>query len=91
MPGFDVRVVDLSGVDLAAGTDGDIVIRLPLPPGCLPTLWGDEGLAAGLCADRDQPLGMHLAVVVVLLFHDERRVRRHRFSWVQHEHLALSG
>ncbi|HYB87786.1 MAG TPA: propionyl-CoA synthetase [Streptosporangiaceae bacterium] len=42
MPGFDVRVVDPSGADLAAGTDGDIVIRLPLPPGCLPTLWGDD-------------------------------------------------
>src|SRR5262249_27827777 len=25
-----------------AGTDGAIVIRLPLPPGCLPTLWGDD-------------------------------------------------
>jgi propionyl-CoA synthetase len=42
MPGFDVHVVDPSGEDLPAGTDGEIVIRLPLPPGCLPTLWGDD-------------------------------------------------
>jgi propionyl-CoA synthetase len=42
VPGFDVRVVDASGADVPAGTDGAIVIRLPLPPGCLPTLWGDD-------------------------------------------------
>jgi propionyl-CoA synthetase len=42
MPGFDVHVVGLSGADVPAGTDGEIVIRLPLPPGCLPTLWGDD-------------------------------------------------
>jgi len=42
MPGFDVHVVGLSGSDVPAGTDGEIVIRLPLPPGCLPTLWGDD-------------------------------------------------
>jgi propionyl-CoA synthetase len=42
VPGFDVRVVDGSGADVPAGTDGAIVIRLPLPPGCLPTLWGDD-------------------------------------------------
>jgi len=42
MPGFDVHVVDVSGEDVPAGTNGDIVIRLPLPPGCLPTLWGDD-------------------------------------------------
>src|SRR5438034_9080933 len=42
MPGYDVHVVDPSGQDAPAGTDGEIVIRLPLPPGCLPTLWGDD-------------------------------------------------
>jgi propionyl-CoA synthetase len=42
MPGFDLHVVGLSGEDVPAGTDGEIVIRLPLPPGCLPTLWGDD-------------------------------------------------
>jgi propionyl-CoA synthetase len=42
MPGFDLHVVDVSGQDVPAGTDGEIIIRLPLPPGCLPTLWGDD-------------------------------------------------
>jgi propionyl-CoA synthetase len=42
MPGFDLHVVGASGEDVPAGTDGEIVIRLPLPPGCLPTLWGDD-------------------------------------------------
>jgi propionyl-CoA synthetase len=42
MPGFDVQVLDPSGRPLPAGEDGEIGIRLPLPPGCLPTLWGDD-------------------------------------------------
>ncbi|MCU0272032.1 MAG: propionyl-CoA synthetase, partial [Acidimicrobiales bacterium] len=42
VPGFDVRVVDEAGNDVPAGTDGSIVLRLPLPPGCLPTLWNDD-------------------------------------------------
>ncbi len=42
VPGYDVRVVDSSGADVPAGTSGEIVLRLPLPPGCLPTLWGDD-------------------------------------------------
>jgi propionyl-CoA synthetase len=42
VPGFDVRVVDESGADVGADHDGSIVIRLPLPPGSAPTLWGDD-------------------------------------------------
>jgi propionyl-CoA synthetase len=42
VPGYDVRVVDGEGNDLPAGQDGAIVIRLPLPPGTLPTLWRDD-------------------------------------------------
>ena len=42
VPGFDVRVVDEHGNDVPAGTEGNIVVRLPLPPGTLPTLWGDD-------------------------------------------------
>jgi len=42
MPGYDVRVVDSDGADVGPGVTGDIVIRLPLPPGCLPTLWNDD-------------------------------------------------
>ncbi|HZD61752.1 MAG TPA: propionyl-CoA synthetase [Xanthobacteraceae bacterium] len=39
MPGYDVRVVDERSKELPAGTMGSIVIKLPLPPACLPTLW----------------------------------------------------
>ncbi|SCF06905.1 propionyl-CoA synthetase [Micromonospora mirobrigensis] len=42
VPGYDIRVVDPAGREAPPGTDGSIVIRLPLPPGCLPTLWGDD-------------------------------------------------
>jgi propionyl-CoA synthetase len=42
VPGFRVRVVDGAGDDVAPGEDGSIVLGLPLPPGCLPTLWGDD-------------------------------------------------
>jgi len=42
--GYDVRVLGEDGQELPAGHTGNIVIRLPLPPGCLPTLWNnDEG------------------------------------------------
>ncbi|MBI1622517.1 propionyl-CoA synthetase [Aquamicrobium zhengzhouense] len=42
MPGFDVRVVDDGGELVPAGTLGNVVIKLPLPPGALPTLWNAE-------------------------------------------------
>jgi propionyl-CoA synthetase len=43
VPGYDVHVVDpATGADVPSGSTGDIVVRLPLPPGCLPTLWGDD-------------------------------------------------
>jgi propionyl-CoA synthetase len=42
MPGYAVEVVDDAGHPVAPGTLGNIVIKLPLPPGCLPTLWGDD-------------------------------------------------
>jgi propionyl-CoA synthetase len=42
MPGWDVRIVDLSGRAVPPGEDGAIVIKLPLPPGALPTLWNDD-------------------------------------------------
>jgi propionyl-CoA synthetase len=44
VPGYDVRVLDDEGIEVAANQIGNIVIKLPLPPGCLPTLWNnDEG------------------------------------------------
>ncbi|WP_199432621.1 propionyl-CoA synthetase [Qaidamihabitans albus] len=42
VPGWDVRILDQSGEELPAGQEGAIAIRLPLPPGALPTLWGDD-------------------------------------------------
>jgi propionyl-CoA synthetase len=39
MPGYDIHVVDEAGKDVAPGTMGSIVVKLPLPPSCLPTLW----------------------------------------------------
>ena len=42
MPGYDLQVVDEAAKPVAAGTMGSIVIRLPLPPGCLPTLWKQD-------------------------------------------------
>jgi propionyl-CoA synthetase len=42
VPGYDVRIAGPDGRDAPAGQTGEIVIRLPLPPGCLPTLWRDD-------------------------------------------------
>ena len=42
VPGYDVRVFDDEGRDLPAGEMGSITVKLPLPPGCLPTLWNNE-------------------------------------------------
>jgi len=39
MPGYDLRIVDEACREVAPGTMGSIVIKLPLPPACLPTLW----------------------------------------------------
>ncbi len=43
VPGYDVQVLDDNGEVVAPGTIGRIMIRLPLPPGCLPSLWGPSG------------------------------------------------
>ena len=42
MPGYDVHVLDEAGHPVPPGTLGAIAIRLPLPPGTLPTLWNAE-------------------------------------------------
>ncbi|MDD2877291.1 MAG: AMP-binding protein [Acidiphilium sp.] len=41
-PGYDVQVLDESGQPNPPGEVGALVIRLPLPPGCAPTLWQDD-------------------------------------------------
>ena len=38
-PGYDVQALDDTGAPLPRGTVGNLAIRLPLPPGCAPTLW----------------------------------------------------
>jgi propionyl-CoA synthetase len=42
VPGYDVRVLAEDGKEVPDGDIGSIMIRLPLPPGTLPTLWGDD-------------------------------------------------
>src|SRR5699024_8590836 len=42
VPGYDVEVLGSDGQPVPAGDMGDICIRLPLPPGCLPTLWNND-------------------------------------------------
>ena len=42
VPGWDVQVVDEAGKPIPAGNTGALVVKLPLPPGSLPTLWNDD-------------------------------------------------
>jgi propionyl-CoA synthetase len=42
VPGYQVEVLDPQGKPVAAGEEGAICVRLPLPPGTLTTLWGDD-------------------------------------------------
>lgn len=46
--GYDIRIVSEDGAPLPPGREGLVTVRLPLPPGCLPTLWkNDERFIAG--------------------------------------------
>jgi len=42
MPGYDVQVLDEGGHPVPVGMLGAIAVKLPLPPGTLPTLWNAE-------------------------------------------------
>ena len=42
VPGYDVRVLGADGSEVPAGQTGSLVLKLPLPPGCLPTLWDND-------------------------------------------------
>ncbi|MQY42962.1 AMP-binding protein [Epibacterium sp. SM1969] len=42
MPGYQIEILDEAGHPVEAGTLGAIAIKLPLPPGTLPTLWNAE-------------------------------------------------
>ncbi|WP_462169423.1 propionyl-CoA synthetase [Pseudoalteromonas lipolytica] len=41
-PGFDVQILDMNGERCAPNENGAVVIKLPLPPGCLPTIWQND-------------------------------------------------
>ena len=54
VPGYDVRVLDEHGRAVGAGVEGAICIKLPMPPGTLPTLWrDDERYLSGYLAAHD--------------------------------------
>lgn len=42
VPGYDIHVLDNTGRELPPGQIGNIVVKLPLPPGCFPTLWKND-------------------------------------------------
>jgi len=42
VPGYDVQVLGNDGKELTHDQIGTIVVKLPLPPGCLPTLWSND-------------------------------------------------
>jgi propionyl-CoA synthetase len=42
VPGYDVKILDSEGNEVGPGEEGNIVIKLPLPPGTLATLWRNE-------------------------------------------------
>jgi len=42
VPGYDVRVLDEAGDEVPRGQSGNLCVKLPLPPGCLPTLWNND-------------------------------------------------
>jgi propionyl-CoA synthetase len=42
VPGYQVEVLDEHGAPAAPGQEGAICLKLPMPPGTLPTLWGDD-------------------------------------------------
>jgi propionyl-CoA synthetase len=42
LPGWQVEILDTTGKPVAAGEEGAVVVKLPLPPGALSTLWQDD-------------------------------------------------
>jgi len=66
MPGYDVRILRPDGSECEPNEEGAICVRLPLPPGALPTLWGDD----------DRYVSSYLSAVSRLLPDRGRRVHR---------------
>ena len=42
VPGYDVQVLKSDGKQAKPNEMGDVVVKLPLPPGTFPTLWGAD-------------------------------------------------
>ena len=42
VPGYDLHVLDEQSNQMPAGEIGALCVKLPLPPGCSPTLWGGD-------------------------------------------------
>jgi propionyl-CoA synthetase len=42
VPGYEVQILDEAGQPCPPGQEGAVVVKLPLPPSCLPTLWNDD-------------------------------------------------
>ncbi len=52
MPGYGIEIVDEAARPVKANTMGSIVVKLPLPPGCFPTLWqADERMREGYLSE----------------------------------------
>lgn len=41
-PGYNVQIIDGNGRQVGFGEQGQVAVKLPLPPGCLSTVWGDD-------------------------------------------------
>ncbi|HHZ67450.1 MAG: Acetyl-coenzyme A synthetase [Alphaproteobacteria bacterium MarineAlpha9_Bin5] len=51
-PGFDLQVLNEQAIEVQAGEIGALSVKLPMPPGCLPTLWkNDEGYISSYLED----------------------------------------
>ncbi len=42
VPGYEIVILSPDHEPVARGEEGDVAVKLPLPPGCLPTVWGDH-------------------------------------------------
>ena len=42
VPGYEIKVLDPAGHPAETGEIGSVVVKLPMPPGCLPTLWNND-------------------------------------------------
>ena len=42
VPGYDIHILNNNGAEMKAGVIGNVTIKLPLPPGCITTLWNND-------------------------------------------------